>query len=78
MINFFLNRWIFIVTYLYVGDKIVEYTECYKYLGVYFNEHLEFEEHCKISELGTRALETIVGKVRKCENMGYETYILNV
>ena len=36
------------MTYLYLEDKVVEYTESYKYLGVYFNEHLEFEEHCKI------------------------------
>ena len=58
-----------------LGSKVVEYTECYKYLGVYFNEFLEFDQHCKIlTDSGTRALGAVIGKARKLENFGYKTF----
>lgn len=47
----------------------------YKYLGVYFDEHLEFDTHCKIlSEAGTRALGSTLSKFRYNDDITYEAY----
>ena len=60
---------------VYLGRSSVDYTDSYKYLGVYFGEFLEFDLHCKIlSDSGTRALGAVIGKLRKLDNMSYESY----
>ena len=46
-----------------------------KNLGVIFDEHLEFDEHCKLlAQAGTRALGAIVSKLRYNEDIQYETF----
>ena len=53
----------------------MEYAKKYKYLGVYFDEFLEFHDHCKIlSEAGTRALGSIICKFKYSEDITYETF----
>ena len=60
---------------LYLGNKIVDYTENYKYLGVIFTEHLSFLTHCNtLAESSTRALGAIISKLRSVGNMGYQTF----
>ena len=56
-------------------NQIVQYTEVYKYLGIYFDEFLQFK--CNEDELaksGSRALGSIICKLKQNECMGYETY----
>ena len=60
---------------LYLGNNILEYTDTYKYLGVYLSEYMDFEQHCKLlQEAGTRALGAVIAKFKGCENISYETF----
>ena len=57
------------------GDNCVDYVSCYKYLGIYFDEHLSFEDHAdKISSAGSRALGAIICKLKTGECVSYESY----
>ena len=54
---------------------MTKYVYKYKYLGVIFTEHLDFNEHCNtMAEAGTRALGAVISKMKKIENMGYSTF----
>ena len=58
-----------------LGNDELQYTDSYKYLGVYFNEFLDFENHCQVlAESGTRALGAVIAKYKNIENMGFETF----
>lgn len=57
------------------GEKTVDYVKCYKYLGIYFDEHLDFEEHgSRLSTAGSRALGALISKMKMGECMTYESY----
>ena len=63
------------MTPLFLGQAKIEYTNYYKYLGVYINEFLEFDYHCTtLSEAGTRALGSVISKLRNNEYVMYDTY----
>ena len=43
-----------------IGQNTIEYTDCYKYLGVYFNEHMEYDfTAAQFAESGQRALGSV-------------------
>ena len=47
----------------------------YKYLGIYFDEHLTFEEQeSKIASAGSRALGAVINKLKSGDCMSYESY----
>ena len=57
------------------GDQSIEYTDCYKYLGLYFDEHLNMDTNeDKLSAAGKKALGSIINKLRMNENMTYECF----
>ena len=54
---------------------MINYTDKYKYLGIYFSEFLSFEENAEIlSESAGKALGVIVSKLKRNNFMGYYTY----
>jgi hypothetical protein len=58
-----------------VGPLVIDYATLYKYLGVYFTEHLDFNENADIlAESAGRALGSIVSKFKKNNHMAYSTY----
>jgi exonuclease III len=58
-----------------LGKDIVEYVKDYKYLGVYFDEFLDFSKHEQIiADSGRRALGALIAKYRTMDNMGFNTY----
>ena len=58
-----------------MGDSALQYTENYEYLGVYFNEHLDFNSHYEmVSASGKRALGSLVNKYRKNKHMTFSVY----
>ena len=58
-----------------IGDKTVDYVQDNKYLGVFFDEHLDFSKHEKImAESGSRALGALIAKYKNLQNMGFDTY----
>ena len=47
----------------------------YKYLGVYFDELLEFNKYTEVlAGSGQRALGALIGKYKMYPEMGFETY----
>ena len=66
------------VQQLTIGNDIIEYVNVYKYLGVYFNEYMGFEEHCKLlAEAGIRALGSVIGKFKSTEYIQHMKYTQN-
>ena len=60
---------------MYLGDDKLDYIDTYKYLGVYFNEHLDFQFHCNtLKDAGTRALGAVIGKFRELNDLPYESF----
>lgn len=58
-----------------LGEKIVKYTEVYRYLGIHLNEHLDFCEAEKVlAESSGRALSSIINKFKNLGNIGYRTF----
>ena len=58
-----------------LGHSELGIAECYKYLGVYFHEHLDFSTHCNaISKGAGRALGGLTSKIRKMKDFGFKTY----
>ena len=59
----------------YINKQVVEYTSCYKYLGIYCDEHLKFHEAIStLSNSGSRALGSIIHKYKANKYMGLSTY----
>ncbi len=57
------------------GDDIVHFTSEYKYLGIYFDEHLCFDFHEEqLAAAGSCALGSVINKLKKNDCMTYETY----
>ncbi len=59
----------------HIGNTRLDYCKEYKYLGVYFNEYLDYNstsEHFVSS--AERALGSIVAKYKKFPEMGYSTF----
>lgn len=53
----------------------VEYASYYKYLGVYLDEHLNFDKHAEmLSKSGSRALGAVIARYKNLDNMGHKTF----
>lgn len=53
----------------------VEVTHRYRYLGVFLDEHLTFDEYAtQISSAGGRALGAVLNKTRFLKDMGHQTF----
>ncbi len=58
-----------------LGNCHLNYTNFYKYLGVYFNEHLDCEYTlAQFAASAERGLGSIVYTYKKFPEMGYSTY----
>ena len=58
-----------------IGNQVVSYVSEYKYLGVIVDEFLEFTGHINtMASAGHRALGALIGKYKKLNGMGYETF----
>ena len=72
----FRNRGKKCTQYLFTfDDKELNKVNQYKYLGFWLNENLKYEESAEIlSEAGSRALGTIIGKFKSIKNITYDTF----
>jgi len=62
----------------HINNVPLEFSESYKYLGVYFNQFLDFEENVSIlSQAASRALGGIINKYETNNNMGFSIYTKN-
>ena len=58
-----------------INDVKIDLTNTYKYLGVYFDEQLEFKENVTIlSQAAGRALGSIINKYKRNNHMGFSTF----
>lgn len=59
----------------HIGGVELNTVEQYKYLGVVFNEYLDFNVTAEIlSDAGGRALGAIIGKTKHIKDLGYNTF----
>ena len=59
----------------YLGNDTLEVVTEYKYLGVYLNEFLLYENTADtLSKSATRALGSVLNKFRSLKNMGFQSY----
>ena len=59
----------------YLAGNLVEKCNSYKYLGITFDEFLEFKQNEEIlTASGQRALGALISKFKVLNDMGYETY----
>ena len=57
------------------GESNISYVSSYKYLGVFFNEFLCYDENADIlAQAAGRALGSIIAKYKSHKYMGYSTY----
>ena len=57
------------------GNKTIEYSECYKYLGFWFNEFLDMEKSItEITKSASRALGAVYMKYQSAGGMAYDVY----
>ena len=62
-------------TFFMWADSHIEIVNGYKYLGVYLDKHLNFNEHCdNIYNSAGRALGKIMLKFAYFRNVGYKTF----
>ena len=62
-------------TKLYFGNNEIKFVQFYKYLGVYFDEYLNFDKHKdEVSQSGFRALGSLIQKYKTLECMGHSSY----
>ena len=58
-----------------INDCSLEIAKDYRYLGVIFDEYLDFEKCAKtLSDAAGRALGCIINKFKQYKNIGYETF----
>ena len=58
-----------------LNGQMLEKVNCYKYLGVYFDEHLKFDICIRtLAESAGRALGSIINKFKSLKNVGYNTF----
>ena len=62
--------------YIFILEgNILELVPKYKYLGFYFDEHLDFQEGINtLSEAAGRALGSVISKFKSLKNVGFKTY----
>ena len=59
----------------HVNDSPLEIVSDYKYLGVLFNEHLDFSKTAELlANAGGRALGAVINKVKSNKDLGYKTF----
>ena len=57
------------------GSKAIDIVQCYKYLGVIFDEFMSYDECSKtLSESAGRALGVLISKFKRFRDTGYETF----
>ncbi len=58
-----------------IGALWLDYCDSYKYLGVFFNEHMDFNKATDIlADSAVRSLGSIIIKYKWLQDMGYTTY----
>ena len=58
-----------------IGHDIIEYTVCYRYLGVHIDEHLDFSVTAQtLPKASGRAHGVINSKVQSYKDVGFRTY----
>ncbi len=58
-----------------IGSLSLDYCDSYKYLGVFFDEHMNFNKATDIlADSAGRALGSIISKYKWLQDMGYTTY----
>ena len=58
-----------------LANQKIEKCQEYKYLGVYFDEHLNFKKNTEVlSASGQRALGALIAKFKNISDMGYQTF----
>ena len=56
------------------GSKAIDIVQCYKYLGVIFDEFISYDECSNtLSESAMRALAVLISKFKRFRDTGYET-----
>ncbi len=57
------------------GEDVIEFVDVYKYLGVYFHEHLSFKPTVEaLTASASRSFGRVVNMFKKLQNMGIRTY----
>ena len=57
------------------GSKAIDIVQCYKYLGIIFDEFMSYDECSKtLSESAGRALGALISKFKCFRDTGYETF----
>ena len=55
-------------------QQVLQYTVVYKYLGIYFDEFLDFQKNEEeMSKSGSGTLGSVICKLKHNECMGYKT-----
>ena len=58
-----------------LNGSTIEKVKSYRYLGIYFDEHLKFDICIKtLAESAGRALGSIISKFKSLKNVGYKSY----
>ena len=58
-----------------IGQSALETVDTYKYLGVFFHEHLDYSTHCDaISKGASRALGSIISKISNLKDFGFKSF----
>jgi len=58
-----------------INNKSLEKCQFYKYLGIIFDEFLEFEINAEaLAASGQRALGSLISKYKKLTDIGFDTY----
>ena len=59
----------------HIGEHTIDYVDKYKYLGVVFNEFLDFSVVSEtLSQAASRALGALNSKFKVLKNVGFESY----
>jgi hypothetical protein len=54
---------------------LISYADSYKYLGLWFEEHLDMNYTVKeVAKCASRALSLLIAKYRQCGDMAYDVY----
>ena len=58
-----------------IGNRNIQYTDTYKYLGLILDENLNFTPAIEaLASSGQRALGSVISKYKCCKYMGFKTY----
>lgn len=60
---------------LFYGNVKIEIQKGYKYLGIYLDEYLTFDQNCKdLANASGRALGAVINKCKHLREVGYKTF----